>query len=778
MNNKRRFLFFASITFLLLFFESCRSAKYLDEDQSLVTKVDIQGVPTELRESAYQYISNEIRPNSALNLTLYNIFNTKNGKYKTEKIRQVGEPPHILDSSLVDLSALQIQRFLQTKGYFKAHVSPQIETNKKKTHIHFLVEKDTLFRVGNIEAEFDNRHIELIYHTEVEPFSKVKTNEPYDMDRLVALREALYMSARDKGYYDYLRQHMRVAIDTTKTRYFANLKIQVSSSDDTLRVYKINDVRLVIHTQDQLVGSNIPADTIGEVLFTDYTNQYKAKPLMRYMFLKKGENYSLANENISYDRLYETNGFRNVRINYEKVDSSRLNVTYELIPRALMSNQIEGEYTFSSGMRGFNVGNTFSHRNIFGGSELLELKVRYGLLFDPRLAGSLSQKIFNNDFQAGVNLVVPRMLLPFGWGNAGRYGLPKTTFSTSLQIFNQDQTYSNRYLINTLNYSWWQNPNLQHSYTPIVVEYRAGKFDENFRNELLEEGYQLYIASNDRQYFGLGAQYAITWNNNKLQKLDDFSFFRGAIDLSGNTLGLLSSIFNFRKNDDDSKTLFGVTYLQYFKGEVDYRLYRYLGGNKQVVFRFNGGAIVPYGNNSRLLIFEKSFYAGGMNGMRAWQARTLGPGNYNRSSIREELRRNLRNLDQLGELKLETNLEYRFRIWNNFFGAKLNGATFLDMGNIWLLRENELNRGGLFKFDRFFSQVAIGTGVGLRFDMDYFTVRLDTGLKLKDPQFEGKDQWVIQHLFNLGPFKRAYYDTHKPDRYGLFQFNFGVGMPF
>ncbi len=263
-----------------------------------------------------------------------------------------------------------------------------------------------------------------------------------------------------------------------------------------------------------------------------------------------------------------------------------------------------------------------------------------------------------------------------------------------------------------------------------------------------------------------------------MQKLDDFSFFRGAIDLSGNTLGLLSSIFNFRKNDDDSKTLFGVTYLQYFKGEVDYRLYRYLGGNKQVVFRFNGGAIVPYGNNSRLLIFEKSFYAGGMNGMRAWQARTLGPGNYNRSSIREELRRNLRNLDQLGELKLETNLEYRFRIWNNFFGAKLNGATFLDMGNIWLLRENELNRGGLFKFDRFFSQVAIGTGVGLRFDMDYFTIRLDTGLKLKDPQFEGKDQWVIQHLFDLGPFKRAYYDTHKPDRYGLFQFNFGVGMPF
>ena len=248
--------------------------------------------------------------------------------------------------------------------------------------------------------------------------------------------------------------------------------------------------------------------------------------------------------------------------------------------------------------------------------------------------------------------------------------------------------------------------------------------------------------------------------------------------MSGTTLGLLSNVFNFQRSADGSKTLFGVTYLQYIKGEIDYRMYKHLGGNQQFIFRFNGGAIVPYGNNSRLLIFEKSFYAGGMNGIRAWQARTLGPGNYNRSTIREDLRVNLRNLDQLGEMKLEANLEYRFRILNRFFGAKLNGATFLDMGNVWLLRENELNQGGVFKFDKLLSQVAVGTGFGLRFDMDYFTIRLDAGLKIKDPQFTGKNQWVIQHLFNSKEFKADYYQSHRPDRYGLFQYNFGVGLPF
>jgi outer membrane protein assembly factor BamA len=187
---------------------------------------------------------------------------------------------------------------------------------------------------------------------------------------------------------------------------------------------------------------------------------------------------------------------------------------------------------------------------------------------------------------------------------------------------------------------------------------------------------------------------------------------------------------------------------------------------------------VPYGNNSNLLIFEKSFFAGGMNGIRAWQARTLGPGNYNREVLHEELRLNLRNLDQLGEVKLEANFEYRFRIMNSFLGAKLNGATFVDMGNIWRLREDQLNPDGEFKFAKLYEQTAVGTGFGLRFDMDYFILRLDAGLKVKDPQFGGNDQWVLKHFFHAKSFKEEYYQNHRPDRYNFIQYNFGVGLPF
>ena len=780
MDKKRRFLITASITFSLFIFDSCRSAKYLDDDQYLVTKIDNTGIPNELKEQSYQYISNEIRPNSALNLTIYNIFNTKNGSYKNDKIRQVGEAPHILDSSLVDLSALQIQRFLQTKGYFNAKVTPAYSTRGKKSKIDFRTDIGTGFLINEIKREFQDSSIRSIYTQQIIPSSSVQKGHQYDAEKLVLEREKLYAEVRNRGYFDFLRQYMRVAVDTNVVNKKANLHIKIlNPENDIHRTYKINNVALHIENEHQESTANVFKNEKLKIDYLDETGKYSLKPIARYMYLKSGDLYSQRNENLSYDRLYEMNGFRSVKINYEKVDSNLLNVTYDLVPRALMSNQIEGEYTFSSGMSGFNIGNTFSHRNMFGGSETLELKMRYGVLFDPRLDGKLSDKIFNNDFQVGVNVIVPRLLVPFNANSTGQYGLPRTTFSSSLQIFNQDQTYSNTYLINTLNYVWWQSPYLQHSYTPLVLEYRDGKFDPNFESSLINEGYSLYVESNNRQYFGLGSQYALTYNAPKLQKLEDFNFFRGSVDISGNTLGLLSSVLNFEKNSSGKNTLFGVTYLQYIKGEVDYRLYRHLGGNRQFIFRFNGGVALPYGNNSKLLIFEKSFFAGGMNGIRAWQARTLGPGNYNRSTMPEYLRLNLRNLDQLGEVKLESNFEYRFRILNNFFGSKMNGATFVDMGNIWSIRENEVNKQeGVFQFNKFFSQIAIGTGFGLRFDMDYFTMRLDAGLKIKDPQFTGKDQFVPRHWFDSKVFKNEYYQSHKPDRYNFVQYNFGVGLPF
>ncbi|CDS98541.1 BamA/TamA family outer membrane protein [Sphingobacterium faecium] len=781
MINNQRFLAFTSITLLLLIFTSCRSARFLNEDQALIDHVNIQGVRPELKESASLYVSNDIKANSRVNLFIYNLFNTKDGKYKKRDLRNVGEAPHLLDSSLVDLSATQIKRFLFTKGFFDAKVQPEILVKNKRATINFNITEGIPYYMDKISYNFADSAVAHLYEQEVKNFSVVKEGSQYDAVNLITEREKLYLAMRNHGYYDYIRQYMRVAVDSTSKNNRLKLEIQVENPSDSAnhQAYKIDQVFVTIRNFGTVKKeARKITDSISQIHFTDETRNFRLKPLKRYMYIKSGDYYNLSKENMAYDRLYEMNGFRSIKIHYQKTDSNTLDAYYEMVPRPLMGNQIEGEFTLSSGMSGFNIGNTFSHRNIFGGAELLEVKLRYGILFDPRLQGNISDKIFNNDVQIGVNLIVPRLMTPFHTNHTAQYGLAKTTFSSSLQIFNQDATYSNRYFINTLNYSWHQSANKFHSFTPIVLEYRQGKLNENFAQNLIDQGYLLYVRSNNREYFGLGSQYSFIYNAKKLTKKENFNYFKGSIDLSGNILDLVSKVIKFDKNADGEKKVLGVPYLQYAKTELDYRIYRNLGGNQQFVFRINPGIAVPYGNNSTLMIFEKSFYGGGMNGMRAWQARTLGPGNYNRASVQEDLRLNLRNLDQLGEIKIEGNAEYRFRILNSFLGAKMNGATFIDFGNVWRLKENELNPGGEFKADKFLKQIAIGTGFGLRFDSDYFIIRLDAGLKVKDPQFSGSDQWVLKHFFDSKEFKDQYYQTHKPDRYNFIQYNFGIGLPF
>lgn len=781
MINNQRFLAFTSITLLLLIFTSCRSARFLNEDQALIDHVNIQGVRPELKESASLYVSNDIKANSRVNLFIYNLFNTKDGKYKKRDLRNVGEAPHLLDSSLVDLSATQIKRFLFTKGFFDAKVQPEILVKNKRATINFNITEGITYYMDKISYNFADSAVAHLYEQEVKNFSVVKEGSQYDAVNLITEREKLYLAMRNHGYYDYIRQYMRVAVDSTSKNNRLKLEIQVENPSDSAnhQAYKIDQVFVTIRNFGTVKKeARKITDSISQIHFTDETRNFRLKPLKRYMYIKSGDYYNLSKENMAYDRLYEMNGFRSIKIHYQKTDSNTLDAYYEMVPRPLMGNQIEGEFILSSGMSGFNIGNTFSHRNIFGGAELLEVKLRYGILFDPRLQGNISDKIFNNDVQIGVNLIVPRLMTPFHTNHTAQYGLAKTTFSSSLQIFNQDATYSNRYFINTLNYSWHQSANKFHSFTPIVLEYRQGKLNENFAQNLIDQGYLLYVRSNNREYFGLGSQYSFTYNAKKLTKKENFNYFKGSIDLSGNILDLVSKVIKFDQNADGEKKVLGVPYLQYAKTELDYRIYRNLGGNQQFVFRINPGIAVPYGNNSTLMIFEKSFYGGGMNGMRAWQARTLGPGNYNRASVQEDLRLNLRNLDQLGEIKIEGNAEYRFRILNSFLGAKMNGATFIDFGNVWRLKENELNPGGEFKADKFLKQIAIGTGFGLRFDSDYFIIRLDAGLKVKDPQFSGSDQWVLKHFFDSKEFKDQYYQTHKPDRYNFIQYNFGIGLPF
>lgn len=775
----------ASILFLTVILSGCSATRYLNEDQALVKDVKLKGIDGDFSEEAYQYVQQDIRPNSRVNLALYNMFNTRDGKYRTDRIKNIGEAPHLLDSSLVDISRREIQKFLAYKSFFNARVESTIRIRNKKAYITFQADQGPSFKVRNISQAIRDSAVNNLYNSNREKLTTIRSGSRYDVDSIMSAINSTHTLLRSNGYYDFLKPYIHVDADSTLMSSQVDLKLNIYNppGQASHKVYRIKTTNIDIKNSNIRFGRRPPDSALvdSQYFFRDYSHRFKFDKLTRYIFLNKGERYSIAEENLTYDRLYELNVFRNIKIEYEKdADSVHLNPRIEITPLKRNSNRVEGEYTFNSGRNGFNIGNTYTNRNLFGGAERLDIKFRYGALFDSR-DKKIFSSIFNRDIQIGVNLVIPRIVAPFYVRENYRAGLPHTTISSSMQIFDQPGAFRNRLFINSISYDWTQSRSRLHSFTPINIEYRDGRLDRAFRDSLVNSGNLLYVQTNDRRFLNLGSQYNFTLNAHKLNTYSNFIYFRGFFDIGGNSLGLLANVFKFHKDENGFRTILGLPYLQYAKTELDLRYYKSLGGERQFVARLNPGVALPYGN-SNALPFERNFYAGGSSGVRAWQARTLGPGNYNRSFIRdEETRKNLTYLDQFGEIKVEGNLEYRFKLMNNFFGSKLKGATFVDYGNVWRLDDNANVPGGKFEFDKFFDQLALGAGAGLRFDLQYFVFRFDVGAKIKDPQFTGSDNWVVRHLFSSDArreFKEEYIRTNSPDRYRFLQYNFGIGMPF
>lgn len=774
---------------MFLILSACNATRYLSEDQSLVRKVKIEGVDKEFLETASTFVQSDIRPNSRQNLALFNIFNTKNGKYRTDRVKSIGEAPHILDSSLVEISRLQIEKFLITKGYFNAKVKSDLKIEKKNAEITFTAQQGTEFKIKEITYLIEDSTAKELYFANRAKNSHIKEGQRFDADSLALEREQIYKMMRQNGYYDYVRQFVRFDVDSNLKNNEAILRLYLSNplNRTSHKIYTIDDSQISITTSTGSKDIN-NVDTIkldSQYNFIDFSNKFKPKPIARYIYLNKDDLYNIDNEDLTYDRLYDLNVFRNVKIEYQKVgpdSNARLIPKYTLTPMKRMSNKIEGEYIFNSGRNGLNIGNTYTNRNLFGGAELLELKVKYGVFFDATESGNIFDRVFSRDLQLGANLVIPKLLLPFNIPLMGKNGMPRTTISSNYQLFDQKQTFSSRVFINSLTYDWVETKRKLHSFTPINIEFRKGDLDPVFRDSLIQRGFELYVITNDRRFFNFGSKYSFTLNSDRLNTYSNFIYLKSSLDVAGNSLSLLNSIVKLNEDANGFKQIFGIPYQQYTKTELDLRFYKHLGGERQIVARLNPGIGIPYGNSVRLT-FEKNFFAGGSTGIRAWQARTLGPGKYNRaiygtSGTADTLRRNLRNLDQYGEIKLEGNLEYRFKVADNILNAKVKGATFADFGNIWRSSDFAENPGGQFKFNKFLSQLAIGIGGGLRFDYNYFVFRLDAGIKVKDPQFNGSDQYVIKHLFNKREFKDNFKITHRPDIYRFVQYNFGIGMPF
>ncbi|MFC3562673.1 translocation and assembly module lipoprotein TamL [Pedobacter jamesrossensis] len=786
----------AILLLIIVLMQACSSTKYIPDYQSIVKKVTIDSIDKKFEEQAYNYVQKDIRPSSAfgINVPLYNLFNTKDGRYKTTDIKPFGSPPAILDSALVEISRNQIEKFLKGKGYFQAKVIADIKVKDKKAEVNFTAHPGPVSHIGKLSDSILTKQVRNIYRTEKPGFTHLREGMQYDADSLSYEREQINRIMKENGYFYFLRPYVNFDVIETKDVKKVDLRLNVTNPPiGDHKQYNIGTTYMVIAPSPDgfpdSLRNYVNRDTTRGISFTDLSKRYRRNPITRYDFLKKGELYDIRNESLTFDRLYELNIFKNVKIEYFKRDSTSnaINPIILLTPQKVMSNRVEGEVPFNGGTVGFNLSNTYTNNNLFRGAERFELQVKGGL--QSRIGNGTSPftDIYQRDFSISASISVPRLIIPFYKPDLGGNGMPHTTFSSSYIYALQKDVSVRNVFINSITYDWVETKSKLHSFTPLNFEYRFGNLE---RDKITDSAYvsNLYYATLlDRKDFTLGMKYNYTLNADKLNQLRNFIYFRGAMDIAGNMLQVLSKIAGSKVDIDkgEQSKVLGLPFTQYIRPEIDVRVYRHLGGDRQFVARLNAGIGYAYGNSKLVgLPFEKQFFAGGSNGIRAWQARTLGPGNYNRAtlgadSVGNALRKALFGLDQLGDMRLETNFEYRYMLLRKFFGASLKGAAFVDAGNIWNLTEAAGDERKVFKLNKLVEQLAIGAGVGLRYDVQYFVFRFDVGIKLKDPQFSGSDQWVISKFLSGGKdFRNNYNLTNAPDTYRFLQYNFGIGMPF
>lgn len=754
------------IVFALLFvFTSCRPTKHLKDDELLLNDIQInyKSKPT-LKEELYSLSSQ--KPNRRflgffrMYLGIYNLYYHK----AESKIKDnIGEAPVIFDQSRVAPSMKQMQSYLNSRGYYDAKVDASFDTlGRKKVNLSYLIDKGERYIIRDTSISIKDESIQSIYLS-TKGKTNVKPNAFFDSEILGKERKRIEKELKNRGYYKFNKEFVQFRADSSikdksidlTTVILNNVKVNERDSIEEKQheTYSIKEVhvRLDYRAMNELDAQRdtIIIDGI-KFIYMGKTPQVRPEVIKGLTFIRPGDMYRQDLQELTYRNLSGLRIFSYVSITYDQdfLEDNALIAYIDLSLNKQKSYTLQSEGTNNGGNLGLNANLSFNNKNTFRGGEHLSI----------RLSGGIeSQQIFINDEQSEnittflpfntlefgpeVNLEVPRFLLPFKTTSLSQKGNPRTTFNTSFNI-QQRPDYNRNVSKVFISYAWNETPTKTHIIQPIDFSFIKLDPSDEFRS-LLENIRNPFLRNSYTDNLILAAKYSFilnTQNNNRLK--NDF-FFRGNFETAGNLISTFANGTGIAENQGDFETIADVRYAQYIRTDVDFRFYQKLKESK-MIYRLTAGIGVPFGN-SVALPFEKSFYAGGANGIRAWQARRLGPGNLADSASLL--------VDQIGNMHLETNLEWRFPITNT-----LEGATFIDAGNIWNIRQEDTRAETEFRLGQLWSGTALGAGFGFRINFTFFIFRLDMAFPVKDPG--SADPMLIKPQWRNG------------------NLNFGIGYPF
>ena len=752
---------------------ACSSAKHIPEGGHLLHKVHIECDNEDIDIPSLEgYIRQN--PNARwfslvkVPLGIYAI-SGHDSNWMNRTLQRIGEAPVVYDWQQTNRTCQELRTALQNMGYLSAKVSCHEKYHSKyKVSLTYHLHTGEQYRVDSIRMDIQDtaiaRHLERIAtRTLLRKQMKLNINQ-LDEERT---RIAEYL--RNVGYYKFSKDYITYTADTIFGTHRATLTMhlrpyrETSESADTLHpIYTIGNVNFVTEfdianiNQYRLVNFKHLNYKGVDIHYRDRLN-LRPSVFFENSFLRRGDLYRTFNVDQTYSLFGRLGALKYTNIHFtERADSNLLDVFVLTAPANVQSFTAEMDGTNTAGDLGAAVSFTYQHRNIFRGSETFTFKVRGAYEAISGLQGYDTDNYI--DYGAEMTLNFPRFMFPFLTSEFKRR--IRASSEIGIKYNTQERPeFSRRVASASWSYRWTQRQRIQHRVDLLDLNYvYMPTISATFRNEylnnvaansILKYNYEdLFILrfGYSYSYNSLGSRGQTTSNNRS-----NFS-----IRLNGESAGLLLNLISqtiyTRKVGDGQYALGNIAYAQYLKGDIDFTQNLVIDYRNTLSFHAAFGIAYPYAN-STVLPFEKRYFSGGANSVRGWSVRSLGPGSFSGGDSRIDF------INQTGDVKLDLSLEYRtLMFWN------LNGAVFIDAGNIWTLRSYKEQPGGQFRFDTFLKQIAVAYGIGLRLDLNFFILRFDGGMKAINPAYPTSS--------------KEHYPLLNPDFGRDFTFHFAVGYPF
>jgi outer membrane protein assembly factor BamA len=730
---------------------SCNVTKYVPENEHLLNSYKIKSEKGDFdNKELDEYIKQKANKRILswkFYLSLYNLSAPGKDNGFQNWLRRIGEPPVVYDEELKDKSTEQLILHMNNKGFYEAVVSDTTIFKKRRAKVLYRVTPGEPYRIRTINYFFQDATLsDMVLADTVS--SNFRVGELFDVDVLQEERIRIESILRDSGYYAFTRDYIYYEVDSSLNAHLVDITLgirnypQTNSRGRTVHVdhpvYTIRDVHMMTDfnalTFDE---NNMEGSTLRDTLVYDSVHLiYSGEPNIRASVVTQKNYiiprtlYDASDVNRTYRNLSSLSAFQMVDIRFREADTEERLLDCDILvaPAIKQSYSVKLEGTNSGGNIGAAANLTYGHKNLFGGSEQFDLTFMGAIenlkptdedADDPYDGPSIMQ-----EFGVEARLRIPKFLLPLKTNQFIRKYNPQTNLRLSYN-YQKRPDYIRTMANASIGYEWKGTEKVVHWVYPVEASLILTPYKSDSLIKWLEGKYLFYSYE---PHLIMDTRYSMIWSNQKLLKNQNFQNIRLNLETAGNLLYGGFSAFA-TKPDSGNYQILGVDFAQYFKADIDFRSYIFLYEDISLILRGFAGVGFAYGNSSAMP-FEKQYFSGGANSIRAWQVKNLGPGSYEDPDETEYP-------NQTGDVKLEFNMEYRFPLF-----WKLETALFMDVGNIWSLSSEDDREGAGFEFNRFYRELAVGTGVGIRAIFSFLVFRFDLGIPLRNPYPIEGSNWL------------------------------------